>query len=124
VVQPVYLFDLAFQRAHWLSARQTTIAENVVNANTPGYRAREVEPFEAALDRTDLATRATDPGHISFALAPTRPSTFESRASSPVGNGVSLEKELIKAGEVSREYSLNMSVVKSFHRMWMSSVKG
>lgn len=124
MVQPVYLFDLALQRAHWLSARQATIAENIVNANTPNYRAREVEPFEAALNRTDLATRATNPRHVSLELSPVRPSSFQRQDSYTVGNGVSLEKELIKAGEVSREYSLNVSIVKSFHRMWMSSVKG
>ena len=39
-------------------------------------------------------------------------------------NDVSLEKELIKAGEVSRDYALNVNIVKSFHRMWMASVKG
>lgn len=123
-MQPVYLFDIAFQRAHWLSVRQATIAENVVNANTPHYRPREVEPFEAALNRTDLATRTTNQRHMSFEIAPTRPSSFESQMTQTVGNGVSVEKELIKAGETSREYSLNASIVKSFHRMWMSAVKG
>ena len=40
------------------------------------------------------------------------------------GNDVSLDKELIKAGEVARDFSLNTGIVKSFHRMWMASVKG
>ena len=37
---------------------------------------------------------------------------------------MSLDKELIKAGEVARDFSLNTGIVKSFHRMWMASVKG
>jgi flagellar basal-body rod protein FlgB len=123
-VQPVYLFDLAFQRAEWLSTRQTAVAENVVNANTPNYRAREVEPFEATLDRTALALSATDPRHIEFAPPATHASAFGGKIAARSGNDVSIEKELIKAGEVSRDYALNVSVVKTFHRMWMASLKG
>ena len=120
-MQPVYLFDLAFQRAEWLTNRQTTIAENVANANTPGYRARDVADFQTTLDRTDLAMTATYARHISFAPPPARASSFESRTT--VGNDVKLEQQLIKAGEVSRDYALNVSLVKTFHRMWMASVK-
>jgi flagellar basal-body rod protein FlgB len=124
-VQPIYLFDLAFQRAQWLSVRQTAVAENVVNANTPNFRARDVEPFEATLDKTALSMSSTRSGHISLASASVRTDTGNtSFGIGKSGNDVSLEKELIKAGEVSRDYALNVSIVKSFHRMWMASVKG
>lgn len=125
-VQPIYLFDLAFQRAEWLSVRQTTVAENVANANTPNFRAGDVEPFEATLDKTALEMASTNPGHFSLASAPVRAEAGGKRSLAITGGGndVSLEKELIKAGEVSRDYSLNVSIVKSFHRMWMASVKG
>jgi flagellar basal-body rod protein FlgB len=123
-VQPVYLFNLASQHAEWLSTRQTTVAENVANANMPNYRARDIEPFERTLNQATLAMRATDPRHASFAASPARPSAFEGKVAETIGGGVSLEQELIKAGEITRDYSLNVSIVKSFHRMWMSSVKG
>jgi len=127
VVQPVYLFDLAFQRSQWLAVRQTAVAENVANANTPNYRARDVEPFEATLDKTALTMTATNPRHLSLASSPVRAASVQEGRSSNItgqGNDVSMEKELIKAGEVSRDYSLNVSIVKSFHRMWMASVRG
>lgn len=120
-MQPVYLFDLAFQRAEWLTTRQTAIADNVANAHTPNFRARDVEPFEASMKRADIAMRTTNPNHI--ASASVRSSKFDATVASTIGNGVSLEKELIKSGEVTRDYQLNASVVKSFHRMWMSSVR-
>jgi flagellar basal-body rod protein FlgB len=128
-VQPVYLFDLAFQRSQWLSVRQTAVAENIANVNTPNYRARDVEPFEATLDQTGngLAMAATNAGHLSLDTSPVRASAVHAARSwdiSSHGNDVSMEKELIKASEVTRDYSLNVSIVKSFHRMWMSSVKG
>jgi flagellar basal-body rod protein FlgB len=126
-VQPIYLFDLAFQRSQWLSIRQTAVAENIANANTPNYRTKDVEPFAATLDKTELAMAATNPRHLSLASSPVRSAAVEKPRSWDVvshGNDVSLEKELIKGGEVSRDYSLNANLVKSFHRMWMASVKG
>ncbi len=120
-MQPVYLFDLAFQRAQWLSTRQTTIAENVVNANTPGYKARDIEGFEATLDRTELTMSTTDARHIAFTPSPAHISAFGDKTSK--GNDVKLETELIKSGEVSRDYALDVSLVKTFHRMWMASIK-
>jgi flagellar basal-body rod protein FlgB len=40
------------------------------------------------------------------------------------GNSVSLEQEMIKAGDVNRDFSLNTNIVKAFHRMLLASVKG
>ena len=66
MTSPVYLFDLTSRQAQWLAARQTTISGNVANANTPGYRARNVEPFADVLDKTKLTMAATNGGHIGF----------------------------------------------------------
>jgi flagellar basal-body rod protein FlgB len=126
VTSPVYLFDLASRQAQWLAARQSTISGNVANANTPGYRARDVEPFADVLDKTKLVMAATSNSHIGS--SPTHAeSTRVKRADSwdtvYSKNSVSVEQELIKAGEVNRQHSLNTSIVKSFHRMLMSSVR-
>ncbi|MCK9486260.1 MAG: flagellar basal body rod protein FlgB [Dehalococcoidia bacterium] len=61
-------FDVARQALGGLSRRQSAIAANVANIDTPGYRRREVT-FEDAL-RVQIAERpaglrVTDPRHIS-----------------------------------------------------------
>ena len=125
-MQPVSLFDLAAQQARWLSVRQTAVANNVANANTPGYAAVEVEPFEAVLDGPSFAMRATHPQHVSFGdangAAPIRQSG-EQAALLPSGNTVVLETELMKAGEVRRAFELNTAIVKSFHRMLLMTTR-
>ena len=103
-----------------------TISGNVANANTPGYRARDVEPFADVLDKTKLIMAATNGGHIGF--APSQADSAKVKKSESWDtvyskNSVSLEQELIKAGEVNRQHSLNTSIVKSFHRMLLSSVR-
>ena len=61
----VNLFELAAKQSQWLSVRQSAIAGNIANANTPGFRALEVEPFEKVLDGTRVGLRATQAAHLS-----------------------------------------------------------
>ena len=53
-MEPVYLFDLASAQQHWLAVRQATVAENVANANTPGYVGKDVAPFVDVLQQAQL----------------------------------------------------------------------
>ena len=64
-MEPVNLFDLAAQQSRWLAVRQSAVAGNIANVNTPGYGAVDVEPFEKVLDNTGVAMAATQAGHLS-----------------------------------------------------------
>jgi flagellar basal-body rod protein FlgB len=102
---PIDLFDLASQHAHWLTARQAAIAPNVANVNAPGLAAGDVVPFDEVVDDASIRMAATSPGahrDRSLGAGPGRaegPSAWETMQS---GNSVSLENEMIKAGEVNR----------------------
>ncbi|MFN3689119.1 flagellar basal body rod protein FlgB [Salinarimonas sp.] len=121
----IHLFSLASRKSQWLSVRQATIAENVANAHTPGFRARDIEGFDDALDRTRLRLAATAPGHIMPASDARVDKVRRQEGWGVVhsGNTVSVEEELIKAGSVSREHALTTGVVKSFHRMILQSLR-
>jgi len=125
-VGSVYLFDLASRQAQWLSVRQATISGNIANANTPGFKARDVEPFVDVLDQTKLTMAATNSGHIGIDGSHVRSAKVKKSESWEImhsGNSVSIEQEMAKAGEVNREHSLNTSIVKAFHRMVLSSTR-
>lgn len=125
-MQPVNLFDLASQQARWLSVRQTTIAGNVANANTPGFKATDVQPFEKVLQRTGVQMNATQPGHVLASASPAALSVRmdqEMTTMLPSKNSVSLEQEMLKAGEVGRAFELNTAIVKSFHRMFLMTAR-
>ena len=53
---PVYLFDLAARHTRWAEARQVAITGNIANANTSGYEAMDVEPFELKVSETTRMT--------------------------------------------------------------------
>jgi len=125
-MQPVNLFDLASQQARWLSVRQTAVSSNIANANTPGYGAVDVEPFEAVLNQTRVAMRATHPRHLAVGATADALAVRQVNESTPImpsGNSVVLETELMKAGEVRRTFELNTAIVKSFHRMLMMTTR-
>ncbi|QFU18198.1 flagellar basal body rod protein FlgB [Microvirga thermotolerans] len=122
----IYLFDVASRQAQWLSVRQATISSNIANANTPGFKAKDVEPFSKVFDRTHLTMAATSKAHLGFDEASVRPEKVrksESWDTVHSGNSVSIEQEMIKAGEINREYSLNTGIVKAFHRMLLASTR-
>jgi flagellar basal-body rod protein FlgB len=125
-MEPVNLFDLATRQSQWLAVRQSAIASNIANANTPGYTANDVEPFEKVLDRTAVTLRATEAGHLGaeatnagFSMKP----EDQSGSIMPSKNTVVLEDELMKAGEVRRSFELNTAIVKAFHSMMAMVVK-
>ena len=125
-MEPIYLFDLAAKQARWLSLNQATIASNVSNANTPDYKAQAVQPFAEVLNRTQLQLASTNPAHLE--LDPAAQQTASVKDQNPwetteSGNTVSLEQEMMNAGEVNRSFSLNTSIVKAFHGMLMASVR-
>ena len=123
---PLYLFELASSQARWLEVRQSTIAANVANANTPGFKARDVEPFNKVLDATPVRLAQTSPTHMQLSPTETDARKTAKKDSWEVvhsGNSVSLEQEMVKGGEVNRDYSMNSAIVRSFHRMLLSSAK-
>lgn len=126
-MQPVNLFDLASQQSQWLAVRQSAVAGNIANVNTPGYVANDVEPFEKVLDKTRVSLSATQSGHFGGGATAAGFAVRREESSNsvmPSENTVVLEDELMKAGEVSRVFELNTAIVKAFHRMTLLSVKG
>lgn len=123
----LYLFSLSSRRAEWLQQRQAVVAENVANADTPGYKAKDVSGFAEIFDRTALAMSGSSPAHLlasagrDFGVDEARQTPWDTTHS---GNSVSLEQEMLKGGEIARDYALGTSVAKAFHRMYLTTLRG
>ena len=81
-------------RLAWLGSRQTVLARNVANANTPGFKAEDLEPF---------SPRAVNQAGADSSGQSSKPRMFETK---PTGAPVSLEDEMAKLGEVQLDYQL------------------
>lgn len=125
-MQPLQLFDLAFRQNEWLAQRQSVISENVANANTPGYKAKDVESFEDVMRRS-VPMATTNPEHLKAPDDGTIPENENDPDKAEVlvsGNDVSLEQEFLKSGEVMQNYSMNTQILKTFNNMLLSVTKG
>ncbi|HWA69738.1 MAG TPA: flagellar basal body rod protein FlgB [Rhizomicrobium sp.] len=108
----VPLFAMLRERMTWLHQRQDLLSQNVANADTPGYVARDLKPldFEQALNSmtTGGGLMTTNARHI--AISPSHASAFEDQdapdqESSSNGNSVSLEQEMIKVSDTQAQFA-------------------
>lgn len=119
--------SVASQHAEWASVRRTVIATNIANANTPGYKARDAEAFAIDGLQAPPSMQTSHAGHLG--AGDTGPHLVSSNSSAPggeyqSGNNVSLDRELMKAGSVSREQNLNAGLMKAFNRLIALSTRG
>lgn len=115
------LFSMLRGRLGYLGERQRVIAENVANADTPGYRARDLKPytFRAAMQGQGsgggqmLAAAQTSGAHMSLPSQPMFKGSGMAGSNeikdtdSEVtlnGNGVVLEEEMMKMTEARMDY--------------------
>ncbi|CAH0339481.1 flagellar basal body rod protein FlgB [Rhizobium sp. CECT 9324] len=130
-MNPIQLFELASRQAEWLSVRQQVVAGNIANASTPKYLAKDITPFSSVLDNTAMVQHmaVTQPGHMaSNDISDDNIDIEESELNDEIGiqesgNSVSISEELTKTGEIRGQHELNTSLMSSFHRMMLMTVK-
>jgi flagellar basal-body rod protein FlgB len=111
------------QKMAWLSARQSVLAENVANADTPGYRASDLAAF-GSKSGSRLPMAVTNVSHMAAGgVTGGKPQPQRDRfaiETAPNGNQVSLEEQLTKVGETGMDYQFmtnlyrkNISMLKT-----------
>ena len=113
------IFGLAERRMAWLSQRQDVLAQNVANANTPGYQAKDISPFQGILDRQNrLAMAGSEPTHLTAAASPISTQTSHTRERSPDGNAVALETELSKVADTASSQELVSNLYRKYNSLF------
>lgn len=117
-ISGIPLFAMLRQRLGYLGERQRVIAQNVANADTPGFVGRDLKPFNFAAEVQSPAGMAslqsvrpaqTASGHLPGFARRTGGGTFRSVTTADSettldGNGVVLEDQMIRMGEARMEY--------------------
>jgi len=111
------VFRTAAAMASHASERQAIIAQNMANSDTPGYKARDLVPFQDVMKNNGTGTgmRASRAGHLSgMSAGGSAWETFTPVATSdPNGNTVSIENEMLNGVEVKRQHEFALAVYKS-----------
>lgn len=121
------------ERMQNLSERQRTVATNLANSETPGYKAREVsEPNFASLiggsgmvaaPRVQLTDRMKSLG----AIQPIGSGMILDKditETKPDGNNVTLEDQLLKMGEIQADFSAMTGLYRKQMAMLRTAVGG
>ncbi|MGZ6020005.1 MAG: flagellar basal body rod protein FlgB [Phenylobacterium sp.] len=132
------ILQMLKSRLGYLSDRQRVIAENVANADTPGYAARDLKPFsfqahvQAAAGAAAVAPgmmAATQPGHMQPKSAGKGLAAAFKVAKSPDseetldGNGVVLEDEMVKLTNARMDYDAAVGLYQQSLGMLKTAIR-
>lgn len=110
------ILQMAQGMARHASARQSAVAENIANVNTPGFKQRDIASFsDLYRDGASFGLSATRPGHLggTTAFAPTPAEIVRGASEDPSGNSVSLETEIVKAAELRQQHDMALTIYQS-----------
>ena len=96
--------------------RQKLIARNVANADTPGFRSRDLAGFSDSYRAQDATgMRAARPGHLTgFGWGGSAQRVMDDGGEpAPNGNTVSLEEEMVRIAGARRQFDLSLAVTRS-----------
>ncbi|MEH6526394.1 MAG: flagellar basal body rod protein FlgB [Sneathiella sp.] len=118
-LEKIPLFAALTERMKWLTARQKVLSQNVANADTPNYRAKDLKPLEfkemiAKPEEQRFRINRTNGSHIHVKESV----NYETRVNkdvsevTPTGNAVILEEEMMKVAETQIQYELTTTLYK------------
>jgi flagellar basal-body rod protein FlgB len=107
-ITDIPILSMLRQRMEWHQERQRVLAENVANADTPNYRARDLAPPDFSHEmQAALTLDRTNPLHITAqagggsAFAADNSGRYQIR---PRGNSVTHEDEMMKVASNQMDY--------------------
>jgi len=108
---------LAEPRLAWLDARQRVLSQNIAQADTPGYKPRDLPDFARVLARSTggVGLSRTDPRHLGSGGDPRATLDRQATEVSANGNAVSLDREALKVADTDSAHALAIGM----HRRWL-----
>jgi flagellar basal-body rod protein FlgB len=125
-VNDLPLVSMLRTRMHWHQSRQKLLAENIANADTPGFAPKDLKaPSFGPAAAGGLSVARTDPAHLALGGARTQEVTAASFETTPNRNGVNLEDEMLKVAQNQSDYQLAASLYqKSLQVLRMAVGRG
>jgi flagellar basal-body rod protein FlgB len=109
---PTDVFALAEKRLDWIGRRQGVLAQNVANANTPGYAARDLKPFSDFL--AAQSEQAVSDGFMPISTGGISPRDQAASEVTLDGNSVELDVQLEKIAETDTAHQLATNLYKKY----------
>ena len=121
----IKLFDLAEKRLSWTAQRQSVLAANIANANTPAFQARDIQSFASLVSGGgSIEPVRTQPMH----MLGTAPNGLASLTADPPkgraldGNTVALDEQLTKVADTETTQGLVTNIWKKYVGMFSTAL--
>ncbi len=111
------VFNIAYSMATHAGKRQALVSENIANADTPGYHAKDIKPFTEVFaagetQRDMVATRGShlhgaDGSGFDWAVQEDRSNL------DPNDNSVSVEEQILNGVEAKRQHDRALAIYRS-----------
>ena len=121
------LLDLAQRRMEWLGARQGVLAQNVANADTPGWAVRDVKPFadvlcarmQAPLNGVPAGNLGlTNPLHLQGTLTSDQAASLLRGEKAPDGNQISIDQQMERIAETDSQHEAVTAIYMKYLSMF------
>ncbi len=116
MVRDIDILTQASAMARHAERRHALIAENIANADTPGYRARELPDFDA-----EMALKTSRGGDFGVSQM-MQPVEIENASASPNGNTVSLDDQMVLAAEAQAQHQTALAFYRKAMELLRLSV--
>ena len=113
-VKGLNFFSMLKTKMQWHEERQGLLSQNISNADTPNYKAKDLKPVDfknyvEPVLSAGLGAARTDPQHISANIVADSGYGFEAERIrsfeiTPEGNSVMLEEEMMKMTQNQMDY--------------------
>ena len=110
------LLDTMSAMTRHAAQRHAVIAENIANADTPGYTAKDITPFQDIYKKALQDNSAVPMETVKVISAPNELSM------SPNGNSVSLEQQMMLSTEVKATHDMALAIYKKSLEMMRMTV--
>jgi flagellar basal-body rod protein FlgB len=121
------IIRLMTNKMAYLGQRQAVLAENVANVSTPGYKAKDLEPFsfEKAMKEASPGIFVTDARHIIPAsMAGVNAATKKARTyeTVPSGNSVEVEQQMMEVSKTAIDYQAVSGLYRKVMGMFRTAI--
>lgn len=120
MLNSIDILKMASAMARHAAERHQVLSQNIANADTNGYKAKDLEPFAEAYARMARSQASAQSGHNGSSAWRAETITLPG-AASPNGNTVSIEDQMMRTVEAQQQHEAATAIYrKSMNILRMS----
>lgn len=124
MVADLSILKVASAMAQHAAMRHRVLSENMANADTPGFKARDIPAFDPKEALKQARRNAAEGQPFASPVDNLRPFEVETYESSPNGNTVSVQEQMVSATDAQAQHQAALTIYRKSMDLLRLSVTG